>query len=338
MPDPSRRRFMISALGAGAVLAASSVVARRAAGEPLVIIGAGPSGASAALSLRLAHPDTPVVLVERDPTRLAPRLDRSPHLARGVFSRPTGPVDVLRLQEAGVQIVLDDVTGVDWTAQRVDLLSGRTLPFGTLITAPGIAAVEEGIAGFDSVARHLWPAAWGSAREARRLRGQLATMPDNGHVVLRLPPDAGGYARIAAQRALQIVQSTPSTVRLTVLDADPKGRASRVFADQVTAQDRARIAWVGAQAGGRVTSVDAAAGVLTTTAGDMRADVVNFVPRQGAAPIARTAGLVDDSGWCPCDGYGQSLLRPAARVLGDARKTGVRSFAAAQAQGAGLVL
>jgi hypothetical protein len=279
----------------------------------------------------VAHPDTPVLLVERDPTRLAP-------LAQGAFARPSAPVDVLRLQEVGVQIALDDVTGVDWTAQRIDLLSDRTLPFGTLITAPGIAAVEEGIAGVDPVARHLWPAAWGSEREARRLRGQLAMLPDNGHVVLRLPSDAGGHPQIAAQRALQIVQSTPKTVRLTVLDADPEGRANRVFADQVPPQERARIAWVGAQAGGTVTSVNASAGVLTTTAGDIRADVVNFVPRQGAAPVARAAGLVDNSGWCPCDGQGQSLLRPAAVVLGDARKTGLRSFAAAQAQGAGLVL
>lgn len=332
MQRPNRRQILLSALAGSAALAATGLLSRRAsATDPVVVIGGGPAGAGAALALRAARPGQPVLLVERDPTRLA-----APAEARDLAAllRPAPPADHSRLAARGVGIVLDDVTEVDWRAGRLGLFSGRRIAFSTLVLAPGTAPRPEAIPGYDAVARHAWPAAWGSLREARRLSGQLAALPEAGHVVLRLPADAGGTPAAAADRALwlaRLLQQSRPAARLTVLDADPSGAAGRLFAASLPAP--ARVTWLGATEGGRVVAVDARRGTIETDAGTLHADVVNFVAPQGAAEVAQLAGLVDASGWCPCDAAARSQLNPAAVVIGDARKGALRTFSAALDQG-----
>ncbi|MEM8959280.1 MAG: FAD-dependent oxidoreductase [Pseudomonadota bacterium] len=332
MHEITRRRFL-AATGAGAMaLGTPNLIAPTAAAEPVLILGGGPAGAQAALSLAGKSLDQPIILVERDPARLLGN-----EAVPRPFSRPVTMAAYEKLASTGVQIVLDDVVAIDWRAGRTELISGRRIAFGRLVAAPGVSARGEGITGLDPVARQLWPAAWGSAREARRLAGQLAAMPDDSHVVFRLPPDAGGYSEIAVERILWIAKDLARTrprARFTVLDPDHGSPARRLFAACRSAHGAAQVTWLDRTAGGQVLSVDAPRGILETSAGTLRADVVNFIPRQGAAGIVRLAGLTDDSGWCPCDEIGQSLLRPEALVLGDARKAAVRTVAAASRDGA----
>ncbi|MGC9420797.1 MAG: FAD-dependent oxidoreductase, partial [Rhodovulum sp.] len=225
--------------------------------------------------------------------------------------------------------VLDDVVGLDWRAARLDLFSGRRLAFDALMLAPGTAPLDEPIPGLDAVARHRWPAAWGSAREGQRLAAQLSALPETGHVVLRLPAPLS-HPRAALDRALRLaalLTRTRPAARLTVLEAG----ATPGLADRFRAGAAPGMTWLTGPEGGAVLSVDARAGTLETGAGRLRADVVNFVGLQGAGAIARAAGLADASGWCPVDAAGRSLHRPETLILGDARKGAIRQVAAALA-------
>lgn len=338
MHDLTRRRFVAATAASAAVLGAANLIAPAATAEPVLILGGGPAGVQAALALAATGSQQRVVLVERDPARLMGRVGRP-----GPFSPPANLATYDRLTSAGVQIVLDDVASIDWTAGRAELMSGRRMAFEKLVAAPGVSARDEGIGGLDPVARHLWPAAWGSSREGRRLAGQLAAMPDQSHVVLRLPPDAGGYPEIAVERILWIaayLARTRPQARFSVLDPDQDSPSRRLFVARRSKAAAVQVAWRDRASGGRVLSVDAPRGTLETTAGTVHADVVNFIPLQGAAGIARLAGLTDDSGWCPCDETARSLLRPEALVLGDARLAAVRTAAAASHDGTrgGLIL
>lgn len=331
MHEPTRRRFLIGAAAGAASLGAAGLSPSLAAAEPVLILGGGPAGVQAALALGKTQPKRPVILVERDPIRFAGGVG-----ALAPFSRPATPDAHSMLAAADVQIILDDVAAVDWTNGRVELFSGRRIAFETLIAAPGVSPRDEGIEGLDPVARHLWPAAWGSTREGQRLAGQLAAMSHDAHVLLRLPPDAGESPQIAVERILRIaayLARTRPQARFTVLDPDEGSQASRLFTAHQSDPGAARVAWVDGTSGGRVLSVDAPRGVLETSAGTLHADVVNFIPLQGAADIARLAGLTDDSGWCPCDGAARSLQRPQAMVLGDARLSAIRTVAAAVKDG-----
>ena len=345
MTDFSRRHFVQALLATGAVGGAAALGLRARGGGQTVVVGGGPAGASAALALRLADPRSPVTLIERDPTRLvqtgaaqteAGQTDASlPLLA--ALSRPEAGADWARLAKAGVSVVLDDVVGVDGGAARLSLFSGRDLAFDRLVLAPGTAARPEPIAGLDAVARHRWPAAWGNRAEARRLAAQLAALPARGHLVLRLPAGEVSHPQVALARALTLARHLAHhhpQARFSVLDGSDSPTLGVRFADLAARQGLGAVAWLRPGAGGRVLAVDARAGRIETDAGVIRADVVNFVPPHAAGAVARLAGLVDASGWCPCDAQSRPVLRLSGfdgelRVLGDARKGVERSLAAA---------
>ncbi|MGP3699661.1 FAD-dependent oxidoreductase [Rhodobacter sp. NSM] len=324
----SRRQFTLG-LAATSTLAAvvgSSMALR--SGQRALIVGGGPAGAEAALALKSLHPAASVLLVERDPRRL---VREHGDTTTSAFVRPRLEAGLANLKAAGVDVVLDDVTGIDWRAGRAELFSGRGLAFDRLLLAPGTAPRDEGIPGLDAVARHAWPAAWGSEREARRLLVQLHRLKTGGQVVLRLPEGELVHPAAAVSRAFALMAhvSRRPGARLTVLDGSTDPHLSDRFMAAVPASLSHRVEWIAAGSGGRVRSVDAAAGLIETEAGSIRADVVNFVPALEAGTIARTAGLADASGWCPCDAQGRSVLRAEALVLGDAQRSALRTVAGA---------
>ncbi len=313
----TRRSFTTSLLAGVGGLAAAGLIPSLGRART-VVVGGGPAGAMTALALRRSDPATEVLLIERDPTRLgAP--------APGAFGQPGAAVTLAGLDAEGVGVLLDEATGIDWRAARLELFSGRTLAFDRIVLAPGTAAVDEAIPGLDAATRHRWPSAWGSAQEARRLAAQLGTLPERGQLVLRLPSEVS-HPEVALDRALVLAawlrRSRPGA-RLTVLD----GSASPDLAGRFREAVAQRGDWVIAEwQRARVTAVDARQGLIETDAGRLRADVVNFVTPRSAGPLARIAGLTDASGWCPCDASGRSSRRGGAVILGDARKGARRTL------------
>ncbi|PTV97070.1 pyridine nucleotide-disulfide oxidoreductase [Rhodobacter aestuarii] len=327
------RRSLTLGLLSGAALAATGTSFALRKGERALVIGAGPAGALAASKLAASNPGASVTLIERDPTRMA----REPAPATA-FDRPASGATLSTLAAAGVQVKIDEVTGVDWRAGRAALFSGRAMAFDRLVLAPGIAPKVEKIAGLDARARHAWPAAWGNAREARRLSSQLAALRENGHVVLRLPAEIS-HPHVAMTRALALARAVAAVpgARLTVLDESNDPALRQGFAMAAGLQRISRnVAWLTPAQGARVTAVDADRGLLLTDAGEIRADVVNFIAPQQAGVLAQKAGLTDASGWCPCDDQGRSARVLGAVVLGDARKSAARTVACALASAQAL--
>jgi len=321
-PNLSRRALLQGTIASGlAIVAGVSTLPKRA---EAVVLGAGPAGAAAALRLATSQAGLNVTLIERDPARFS-----TGGLDMAGFTRQNTRLSLQQLKAAGVSILLDTALDVDWTAQRLSLLSGRSIAFDRLYLAPGSAALDENIPGLDARARHMWPAAWGNAREGQRLARSLALMPPAGHVVLRLPRLVS-HPEVAARRIGWILQNMPGpAARLSVLDAgsDPTLR-DRALAGEIQAQS-ARLSWHLAGAGGDVRAVDPSRGQIETDAGLIRADVVNFIPQQAAGHIARTSGLTDTSGWCPVDLDGRSTRKACVSVLGDVRKGAQRTAPAA---------
>ncbi|WP_157373877.1 FAD-dependent oxidoreductase [Salipiger sp. CCB-MM3] len=320
------RRGFGAALLCGAALAPFTLPGRARA----LVVGGGPAGASAALALARSAPRASVVLVERDPTRLA-------RAASPAFARPEAGPTLAELQAAGVEIMIDEVTEIDWQRAELQGFSGRSTGFDQLVIAPGIAALPEEIPGFDAAARHRLPAAWGNRREALRLSAQLAALPENGHVVLRLPASGLSHPQIALSRALtladHLAKHRPSA-RLTVLDGGAAAGLAATFHALVPKGLEAH--WLGPREGGMVTALSAPDGWIETTAGRLHADVVNFIPPQGAATLARASGLTGADHWCPTDAAGRSSLQPQAIILGDARQSAARSLASALTQARAL--
>lgn len=317
--EVTRRGILKAGAGSVAVASAGLLLGSRQswASDRVVVIGGGVGGGTNSIALKQRNPHLRVTLVERDPTLLAP-LANGPGLtdrARGVAYRDLLAVDV--------DIAIDEIVGVDWTARQAIALSGRTFGFDHLVVAPGIAPRDEGIEGYDAVAAYEFPHAWTSGRQAYRLQARIEAMADGDTMIIRVPAGPQRYPQGPYERAGRIarylMREKPRS-KIIILDAKdsfPHQLAwERDWADNIP---KGMIEWVPASAGGNVTAIDVAGKRLAASGGWIAGDVINFIPAQQAGGIARLGGLVDETGWCPVMARSmQSRLQPAAWVLGDA--------------------
>jgi NADPH-dependent 2,4-dienoyl-CoA reductase/sulfur reductase-like enzyme len=131
----------------------------------------------------------------------------------------------------------------------------------------------------------------------------------------RCPP--GPYER-ACQIAWYLKQSKPKS-KLIVLDANPDYVSKKPLFSRVFGEDYKGI--VEYRVNAPVNEIDLKTGTLVTEIGDrVRADVINLIPPQRAANIARDAGLITaNNRWCDVNWTSmESIKVPNVHVLGDA--------------------
>ncbi|HQF32040.1 MAG TPA: FAD-dependent oxidoreductase, partial [Hyphomicrobiales bacterium] len=156
MPEFSRRHLLVAgaAVGAASLAGAAPALLRGRSGERVLVVGGGPAGAAAAIALRGAQPATKVLLVERDPTQLRPGRPAGP------VSGPLAGAGYDALAAAGVSIAVDEIRDIDWQRGTAAAISGRSFAFDRIVVAPGVAARDEGIEGYDRDAAEAMPHGW----------------------------------------------------------------------------------------------------------------------------------------------------------------------------------
>ena len=177
--------------------------------------------------------------------------------------------------------------------------------------------------GYSAEAAEKIPHAWKAGSQTATLRAQLEAMPDGGTVVLAPPPNPfrcppGPYER-ACQISMYLKAKKPKS-KILILDAKEKFSKFGLFQQAFKRHYEGIIEWQPVSATGGVVKVDAAGMTVTTKNGDtIKGDVVNIIPAQHAGTIAKTAGLTNDSGWCPIDGKTfESTIHKGIHVIGDA--------------------
>jgi sulfide dehydrogenase [flavocytochrome c] flavoprotein subunit len=110
------------------------------------------------------------------------------------------------------------------------------------------------------------------------------------------------------------------TAKIIALDAKNGFSKQPLFQDAWEELYPGMVEWRGASNDGRVVRVDTNEMVVETEFGDkVKGDVINVIPPQFAAAIARAAGLAADSGWCPIKPDSLESTRvPNIHVIGDA--------------------
>lgn len=323
------RRRVAGALGAGMVLGTLGACAATDRGVPqqrkalgrVLVVGAGFGGATAARYLKHWGGDAiEVVLVDREAEFISCPLS---NLVLG-GSRSIGDLTVgyQRLRDFGVTVVRDEVNAIDPTTRKVAFGRMADQVFDRIVVSPGVDFDFAAVPGLDAEARKTILHAWKAGEQTVALRRQLEAMHDGGVYVLtvplapyRCPP--GPYER-TCQVAHYFKTRKPRS-KVIVLDANPeivskKGLFSKVFAEQYKGI-------VDYRPNSKVTEIDARSRTAITDLGDrVKADVLNVVPPQAAAGIARKAGLVNvNDRWCEVNWA--TLESTAARgihVLGDA--------------------
>ncbi|GGJ11001.1 NAD(P)/FAD-dependent oxidoreductase [Neoroseomonas lacus] len=315
----SRRTFLAAA-------SAALVVPRIALAQPgagrVVIIGGGFGGASAARFARDHFPALDVTLIERSRTFTTCPYGNLVLAGRRTIESITFGYD--RLAARGVRVLNQSVTAVDPAAKRVRLADGTEVPYDRLVMSPGIDLRWGAIEGYDEAASARMPHGWSpSLQPITLLRRQLEEMPDGGTFVMAIPDNPfrcppGPYERISM--VAEYLKRAKPRSKLIALDAKNGFSKQPLFQDAWEELYPGIVEWRGASSDGRVMRVHPATMEVETEFGEkLKGDVVNVIPPQMAARIARDAGLVNQSGWCPVKpATFESAQVDGIWVLGDA--------------------
>ena len=285
------------------------------------MIGAGYGGATAARYLRLWSDDTiDVTLVDADREFVSCPISNLVLGGSRTLADITLGYDGLR--KRGINVVIDTALAIDAQKKHVSLAGGTKLPYDRLIVSPGVDFEYEALAGIDDAARASVLHAWKAGPQTLALRRQLEALRDGGVVVIsaplapyRCPP--GPYER-ACQIAWYLKRNKPRS-KVIVLDANPELVSKKPLFSRVFAEDYKDIIDYRPQS--TVAEVDTKGRALVLDLGErIEGDVLNLIPPQRAADIARDAGLITaNKRWCEVDWMTmESVKVPQVHVLGDA--------------------
>jgi NADPH-dependent 2,4-dienoyl-CoA reductase/sulfur reductase-like enzyme len=321
------RRDVLKALSAAAATTALAGCATTGGGKSIgrvVVVGGGYGGATAAKYLHLWSEGTiEVTLVEPNPNFISCPIS---NLVLGGYRKLNEiTVGYDGLRKRGINVVRDTVTAIDAAKKEVRLASGGTLTFDRLVVSPGIEFMYERVAGMNADAQKTVLHAWKAGEQTLALREQLVAMPDGGTVVMNVPVapyrcPPGPYER-ACQIASYLKAAKPKS-KLIVLDGNPDYVSKKPLFSRVFGEDYKGI--VEYRNGMNVTEVDVKGKTFVTEVGDkIRGDVLNLIPPQRAANIARDAGLITaNDRWCEVNWITmESIKVPNVHVLGDATQS-----------------
>ncbi|WP_018649402.1 MULTISPECIES: NAD(P)/FAD-dependent oxidoreductase [Thioalkalivibrio] len=327
----TRRRFLKAAGATGAATFAGTSFAadnsHGSNGAHIVVVGGGSGGATAAKYMKQFLPQLRVTLIEPNATYY------TCYGSNWVLSGLASMDDIAHTYDSlrdnhDINIVADRVTTVDPDRRRVHLQGGDSISYDKLVMSPGIDFRYDAVDGISESDASEIPHAWKAGDQTRLLRDQLEAMPNGGVFVMVAPPNPfrcppGPYERVSLI-AHYFKEQKPRS-KIIVLDAKDNFSKQGLFEEGWAQHYGDMIEWRAASDGGHVEAVDVAEKTARADSGfeRVKADVMNFIPRQQAAQIAHDVGLTNDQGWVPVNQQTfKSEMDDNIYVLGDASVAG----------------
>lgn len=316
-----RQAIVLSSTFVGGMLASPALATGRA---KVVIVGGGFGGAAAARELRAIDPAIEVTLVvDSDSYSTCPF---SNLVIAGELPMASITFGYEGLAAAGVLIRQGVATKIDAGRRVVVLEGGDELAFDRAIVSPGIELKFGAVPGYDEAAAAQMPHAWKAGPQTELLRDQLAAMRPGGTFVMSVPDNPyrcppGPYER-ASLVAWYLSRHNP-TAKIVIVDGKDSFSKQALFQQAWKERYPGMITHVPFAESGGVIEVDPATLEVRTPFETFKGDVVNFIPPQRAAAVARNSGLTGTGDWCQIDqGTFESLVAPHVHVLGDAAIVG----------------
>jgi sulfide dehydrogenase [flavocytochrome c] flavoprotein subunit len=315
------RRQLIKGAGTLALANGLSLPAIAQAKPRLVVVGGGPGGATVA-KYAAREGGIDVTLIE--PAKQFVTCFHS-NLYLGDFrswESLTHSYGTLA-SKYGVKLVHQTAQSIDRQKRTVRLADGSIHAYDRLVVAPGIDIRFDSVPGYSEAASEILPHAWKAGPQTQLLKRQLDAVPDGGVIVMIAPPNPyrcppGPYERISMMaHVLKAKKHTKS--RIIVID--PKATFSKqgLFQEGWERHYPGMVEWQDPKMHGGIKGVDAKSMTVKTDLADYKADLINVIPAQMAGAVARNAGLVDKTGFCPIDPASmRSTLDANVYVVGDA--------------------
>lgn len=318
-----RRDFLGWMAAAGAIaLPGCATTGGGASKGKVVVVGGGFGGATAAKYIRMWSGGTiDVTLVDPANELVSCPLSNLVLGGSTQISALTTPMGTL-VSRHGVKHVRETAVSVDVDKRLVRLSGGAELPYDRLVVAPGIDFFYDQVPGLPASAQEQVPHAWKAGPQTLLLRRQLEAMPDGGTFAMTIPVapyrcPPGPYER-ACQVAWYFKQAKPRS-KVLILDANPDVTSKAGLFKKAWNEEYKGI--VEYRPNHAVAGVDPATRTVRFDVQEnVRADVLNVIPPQGAGAIARSAGVVTaNNRWCEVDFLTfESIKVKNVHVIGDA--------------------
>jgi sulfide dehydrogenase [flavocytochrome c] flavoprotein chain len=320
---PDRRRFL---RGGGAALAMAAGIPRAALAQAkpkLLVVGAGPGGATAAKYVaRDSGGAVEVTLIE--PSHRYTACVHSNLYLGGLtgWDTITWSHDALA-SKYGVRRVHQAAQAIDRDRRSVRLADGSQLAYDRLVLAPGIDLKFDAVPGYSEAVSEAMPHAWKGASQIALLKRRLDAVADGDVIVIIPPPNPSRCPPAPYERASMMAHVLKAkghrSSRIVILDPKASFPLQPLFQEGWEQHYPGMIEWQDPNMHGGIKGVDAATMTVATDLASYRAALVNVIPPQIAGSIARDAGLADRSGFCPIDAASmKSAQDPNIYVLGDA--------------------
>lgn len=293
----------------------------------LVVIGGGPGGATLAKYVaRDSEGAVDVVLIEPK-ERFATCFHSNLYLGdfKGWDEITHG---YERLTEAyGVQHVRQTAAAIDREAKTVRLGDGSDVAYDHLVVAPGVDLIYDSVEGYSPEVAERLPHAWEAGPQTQLLKAQLDALEDGALIVMIAPPNPyrcppGPYERVS-MLAHTLTAKGHTASRIIILDTKPSFSKQGLFSAGWARYYPGMIEWQDPSIHGGIGAVDATSMTVETDFSPYTADLINVIPAQRAGAIAVSAGLTNETGYCPILPESMvSALDENITVLGDASIAG----------------
>ena len=326
MSKITRRNFLKVSGASVAVASVASYTpfAIGGASKKVVVVGGGIGGSTAAKYIRIMDPSVEVTLIEAKSKYHTGFM--SNEVLSGERTLDSIGFGYDGLKGHGVTVVTDRVSAIDAEKRVVTTEGGKSFEYDRCIVSPGISYVWDAYEGYGEDFTEPKPHAWDGGPQTQNLRDQLVAMKDGGTVVIVPPPNPfrcppGPYER-ASQIAMYLKANKPKS-KIIIMDQKEKFSKQGLFTQGWKRHygyetDNSMIEWISSTTGGKVSAISKDEMKVEGEMDSVKGDVINVIPPQKAGMIAQTAGLTDDSGWCPVDGKTfESTMHKNIHVIGD---------------------
>jgi NADPH-dependent 2,4-dienoyl-CoA reductase/sulfur reductase-like enzyme len=308
--------------GIGALTAASFPMPAFAQAKPkVVVIGGGPGGATAA---KYIAKDVGVEVTLVEPASQFTTCFHSNLYLGGFrdFKSITHSYDKI-VKAYGIKHARQMAASIDREKKTVTLANKTVLPYDRLVMSPGIDLKFDSVPGWNEAASSKAPHAWKAGPQTQLLRSQLMALRDGSTIVMIAPPNPyrcppGPYERISMM-AHVLKSKGHKKSRIVVIDPKETFSKQGLFMEGWQKHYPGIVEWQDPKMHGGVKNVDAKTMTVKTDLGEYKAQLINVIPAQMAAKIARDAGLANQTGFCPINPENmQSANDKNIYVLGDA--------------------
>jgi sulfide dehydrogenase [flavocytochrome c] flavoprotein subunit len=238
------------------------------------------------------------------------------------FASITHSYDKLQ-SDYGITKVTGMAMAVDRAAKTVMMADGATIPYDRLVVSPGIDLIWDSVPGYSEELSEIAPHAWKAGPQTQLLKAKLDAIENGQQILMVTPPNPyrcppGPYER-ASMMAHVLKQKGFTDAKVIILDPKPKFSKQGVFQEGWEKYYPGMIEWYGPDVHGGIEGIDVNAGTVETGLDTFKGAMMNVIPAQKAGEIAASAGLTDDSGFCPIDAASmRSTVDEAIFVIGDA--------------------